>query len=406
MTTASTSAVLSQALAANYQAWVQEIYTNLVTNCGLVQTNDTGQAAVPFAASLPVGTGIGNANGYYLFTFNDTLAGGGLSTTALNAAGSGYTNSSYTNLTVTGATSGANNARASCTVSGGAAGNLTITTAGSGYIVGEKLTVTGIGSGTLANWTATALSSGVPVIFRLDFGGGAATTDPQMWITVGQGTNGAGTIAGSAATTKMTQVACFCGAVPASLVTAYTSRYVWNSTYGFCGLAFKYGAVANACIGGFLLYRSNDSTGAATGSAIILISNNTTTTGSTTVTAVGAMQCLVPANSVVYPTLNASNSLQWAGGGGTASIMPFTLSSTLFGSNTNVIPTYYMQPALSFSAYVGLGLASELSIGSTASLAIVGSTPLTFISAGAMFGATGLCGFSIGSADTVLMLWQ
>lgn len=71
MTTASTNTTIANTSSATFQAWVQEIYTNLVTNCGLSQTADTGQMAVPCATSIP-----GTANtsaGYYVFEFNDTL---------------------------------------------------------------------------------------------------------------------------------------------------------------------------------------------------------------------------------------------------------------------------------------------------------------------------------------------
>ena len=413
MTTASTNAVISQTSNADFQAWVQEIYTNLVTNCGLVQANDTGQAAVPFAGTVPVSTGVANTAGYYVFTFNDSLAAGALSTTALNSGGSGYTSTSYTNLTVTGATSGATNARASCTVSGGVAGNLTITTAGSGYFVGEKLTVTGIGAGTGANWTAAALSSGAPVIFRLDFGGGGSTTGPQIWIVAGAGTNGAGTIAGTAGTSRMTQVACLNGAVPVSTVTVYPSRYVWNSTYGYLGMIFKIGGSAtNIPMGCILLFRTNDNGGNPTGNAAVLISNSATTTGVNNQNS-GQMQCMSynsGAGSTVYPTLSATNSCGYLGFTPLSStnLFLFGLTSTVENSTAFVTPIYTMDPALRFSAYNGVALAADFPVGSTATFAMIGSTTLTFISVGTWGGSSngGICTGTFSGLLTLAMLWQ
>jgi hypothetical protein len=410
MTTASTSAVLAQTTQAQFDAWVQEVYTNLVTNCGLTQANDTGQAAVPFAGALPTGTGVANATGYYVFTFNDALAAGSLSTTALNSGGSGYTSTGYTGLTVTGSTSGATNARASLTVSGGVAGNLTITTAGSGYFVGEKLTVTGIGAGTGANWTAAALSSGAPVIFRLDFGAGSATTSPQVWITLGAGTNGAGTIAGTAGASRMTQVAAFNGSAPNSTVTAYNSRYVYNSTYGYLGIAFKLGAQGSAAgaAGGLIIFRTCDTNGNATSNAVCMICNSTTTTAVNTASA-GAMQCMSynsGAGSTVYPTLGASASVAWTANGATSQFM-FGLTATIENSIAFIQPIYTIDPSIRFSAFNGLGLQNDFPIGNTASYAMIGSTALTFISVGGPFGAAnGEFAAQAYTGNTFCMLWQ
>lgn len=70
MTTFSTNTTIANDVSANFQAWVNEIYNALVTNCGLTQTADTGQMAVPCTTAL---TGANTASGYYVFRFNDTL---------------------------------------------------------------------------------------------------------------------------------------------------------------------------------------------------------------------------------------------------------------------------------------------------------------------------------------------
>lgn len=411
MTTASTSAILAQDTVVHMNAWVGELYTQL-TGCGLVQTNDSGQivvaAGLATIAALPTGTGVANAVGYFTFTFNDALALGGLSTTALAAAGAAYTNGTQTALTVTGVTSGATSARATVVVTGGACANASITTAGSGYIVGEKLTIN-VAGGTGASWTATALSSGAPVIFRLDFGGGGATTSPQMWVTVGAGTNGSGTIAGTAATSRMTQVACFTGNAPASLITAYTSRYVYNSTFGYLGLAFKYGSIAaNLPTGSVLLFRTNDASGNATANAVVLLTNSATNVGLQTA-ASGAMQCMTwngsGVGSTIFPTLSATNSLLWLSFTG---VFVFGLAATLENSIAFITPIYTMDPGLKFNAYNGVGLLGDFPLGNTASFAMVGSTALTFISLGTCFGNSGAGGFGgVTNANlTFCMMWQ
>lgn len=421
-TPVSSSAILAQDTYPHMQAWVGELCGQLIA-CGLTQTNDSGQLTLagsgPTAvaswgsAAIPTGTGVANAVANILFTFNDPLALSGLSTTALRSGGTGYTNGTATAMVVTGVTSGATSARASCTVAGGIAGNLTITTAGTGYIVGEQLTVAGIGAGTGANWTATALTGGAPVIFRLDFGGGGSTTSPQVWITVGAGTNGAGTIAGVAGTSRMTQVAAFTGNLPSSLITAYTSRFNYNATLGYLGLCFKLGSIGVSGIGSqlptgsIILCRTSDSSGSPTSNAVALITNSTTTAGIQTA-ASGCMQCMTwtsGAGSTIYPTINSTNSGLWLSFAGN---FVFGLAATLENSIAFVPPIYTMDPGLKFNAFNGVALLGDFPQGNTASFAMVGATPLTFISLGSAFGNTGTGGFG-GTTNanlTFCMLWQ
>jgi hypothetical protein len=385
-----TSAVLSQAASgapAGIQAWTGEIFNALVNECGLTQTNDTGQLTYSGGntnATQPTGTGVSNAVGHMLFTWNDALARGTLSATALNSGGSGYTNGTNTPVTVTGTTSGAT-CSATCTVTGGVAANLASISASGNFIVGEKLTVTGIGAGTGANWTATVLSSGSPVVLRLDFGAGSAVTDPQMWATVGTGTNGAGVINGSAGTTAMTQVACFTGAAPASTSTAYNSYYCYNSTYGFLKIVFKTGATAaNITFGQLYVFRSNSTAGAANGAGVMLIANSVSTTGATAVQNTGNMQCATYGSGVftsISPSsLTVANCGCWpALQTGATTTIPFGLTSTLQNGVITIPPAYYfVSGQLSFSAFIGVGLVADLSIGSTVSMAIIGATQLTF----------------------------
>jgi len=77
MTTASTNTTVSMASNAAFIAWIQEVLTNLITNCGLTQTTDTGQITssmgppvVNAATTIP---SAGTAAGYVILRFNDTL---------------------------------------------------------------------------------------------------------------------------------------------------------------------------------------------------------------------------------------------------------------------------------------------------------------------------------------------
>ncbi len=420
MSTASSSAILTQAASgspAGIQAWTGELVGQLIA-CGLVQTNDTGQTAITgsggtatTACGQPTLTGPSNATGYVCFTFTDTPAGGNMSTATTQTAGTGETGA-FTG-TLIGSKSGAS-ANVTAAQSGVGLGAITFVSMVSGaFFVGEKLTVNSQSAGGASSgWIGivTALSSGSPVIFRLDFGGGTAVTDAQMWITVGAGTNGSGTIAGTAATSKMTQVACFTGAAAASLSTAYTSRFVWNATYGYCGVAFKLGATsANVTIGGFILLRSNDGNGVATGTSIQLISNSDTSSGNNVSSTAACMQCMTwsaGAGAAVYPA-TIGNGVYWpaATPSGSTNAMPFAATSTLNAGQAFILPGYIMNPNFSLSAYLGLVEITECPIGNTISAAIIGSTALTFLDVGTPVGVAGFGG-SNNTVNGFLMLWQ
>lgn len=394
MTALSTSAIITQAAVgspAGIQAWSGELFGELLA-CGLTQTQDSGQliltgsgATAVTNATQPASTG--PLSQYMIFTFNDTLAQGGISTTALVAGGTGGTNGTYTALVVTGVTSGATSARASVTVASGIAGNMTITTAGSGYIAGEKLTVSNANIPTAAAWMPTALSSGAPVVFRVDIGGSASVTAPAIWVTLGQGSNGSGTITGSAGTSKMTQVICGIGNAPASIVTAYPSYYCYNSATGTCLIAMKFGAATSAFIMGFYIHRSNNSAGAPTGTSVSLYSNGVSTSPSSTSFQTGAQQTLAYATNIVYPTISTGTSPQWPAIPQSATgSQVYGLTSTLENSDVFIFNTFYFNPGFNYSAFMGMALNADIANGTTVATTMIGTEAVTLISLTGLFG--------------------
>ncbi len=421
MTTAASASIISQTSNANMQAWTGEIVGQLIA-CGLLQTQDTGQttisgsgASATTACTVPTLTGITHATGYVVFTFPDAPAKGGISTVS-NKAGTGYTNSAaFTGIVVTGVTSSAVGARASCTIGGGGVpGAMTITTASSGYIAGEQLTYSGgtdgaghtfTTAGTAVLGMPTVLTSGSPVVFRLDFGAGTSTAVPTYWITVGSGSNGSGTINGSAGTTAMTAVACCTSSTPASATTAYTSYFCWNSTYSFAKVVSKNGAGnSSTAFGGFYLFRTNDTTGAPTASGVIMLTNYYTASGSQITT--GQMQCATYGAGVISSIAPATLS-STAGGGwlaanpGVAAAAPFGLTSTLSSGNVTIFPIMYLVGGVfSYSAFMGVASLDDIPVGSTCSSAIIGSTALTFLADQlGMFG-----GQYLGNLNTSLLI--
>jgi hypothetical protein len=247
------------------------------------------------------------------------------------------------------------------------------------------------------------LQSTSAVFIKLEFGSAAANTTPQMWITIGTGSNGSGTLTG----TTSVRAAVLNGNAPSSTTTSYTSRYIYNSTFGYLGLIFKIGSSGTAGVGqgGFVLFRSNDATGASTGDSVNLITNSGTASGATNSTTAAVMQCLSFGSSAMFPS-TVANGVFWAAGGANGTnIMPFNLASTTTGGNSYVSPVYYMTPVPSVSAFNCVGLLSEAALGSTFSAALVGSTSLTFLSVQTPFGGAFFGGANI-STDAFCMLWQ
>jgi hypothetical protein len=218
-----------------------------------------------------------------------------------------------------------------------------------------------------------------PIFFKLEFGTSTTSAVPQMWITVGTGSNGSGTITGT--TTARSSVN-GTGAV-ISTVTSYASRYIYNPTLGYFGLFFKQGSTGTgACnSGGIVLSRSNNSSGTVTTDAYFLITNSTSSSG--VAASPGVMQCYSYLTSALIslPTNNGFGAF------------PFGLTTTTVSGQIQLAPLFYAAPIVAASAYIGGVLTGELPVGNTITLALVGSTPVTVLGVGA--GAFG--GASVGS---------
>lgn len=237
------------------------------------------------------------------------------------------------------------------------------------------------------------LQSTSPVFFKLEFGTGSATANPAIWVTIGTGSSGAGAINGVVGTRR----GAFYDTNPLSTVTTYVSRFVYNATHGFFGMAWKIGSSSGPgyAMGGIMIGRSNDNTGAATGDAVWMVANSNSTSG---LSGTGYMECISYLTSAVYPQSSGSPVLDanWF-------YMPFNDAgnTNLYAGNTQVGPCFYMTPVLAVSALAGMGMMGDIALGSTFSAALVGTTPLTFIQLQGPFGQSPYSGNA-----GMCMLWQ
>lgn len=238
-----------------------------------------------------------------------------------------------------------------------------------------------------------------PIFFKLEFGTGTTQpTSPAIWITVGTGSNGSGTLTGVVGT----RAAIGGFAAVASTVTPYVTSACYNTTAGFLGFVWKMGAAPNPWqpLGGFFIFRSADATGAVTTESAMLLTASLNASGST---ANGQMQVISYLTSTAYNTATPYNGGFWG-------TYPFSLSSTLLAGNTYVGPIFQATPAPGITPWLGLALLSEWALGSTNTTTLVGSTSHTYKSVGSGIGTVSFMSSAIYSLSAtsigIVMLWE
>jgi hypothetical protein len=221
------------------------------------------------------------------------------------------------------------------------------------------------------------LQATTPIYIKIELGTAASAAVPNIWLTVGTGSNGSGTISGAS-----TRVACGYSSGPLSTVTNYTSRACYNATQGTLWINWKQTAsIASACMFDFHVCRSVDNTGAPTSTAIGFQGQSTTATAGSN-------------NGGPWQWYNAS-STAWLGPANTGgqvwnnwAYVPYsaagTIFSTIVGTAGQVFPVFQYAPTASAPAHgvtnqQALCYNAEIGIGSTVSLTILGSTTLTYI---------------------------
>jgi hypothetical protein len=266
-------------------------------------------------------------------------------------------------------------------------------------------TVTRAAVNTAAGYTiwrfSDTLQSTSPIFLKLEFGSGSFTNYPQMWVSISTGTNGAGTLNNLAGATPVRFV-CTSSNSPSSTTNSYPSYFCCDqSTIGYVGMSWKIGGSntynANSSYSGFHLGRSNDSTGASTGSAVFLLSN----AASSALSAWGTMQCYSYTTTAIYPAASALSSaaLYWG-------IYPLSPTVTLTGGAVQVMPGMMMTPSIQFTQCIGLCSATEIPPGSTFSSALIGSTARTYIQCGSPPGINSPIQNYTSAQVGMFMLWQ
>lgn len=405
MTTYSTNTFQDQSNDVNYQTWINEVLTALGT-IGLTQTADVCQlTAANYNASIVVNA----QTATNVLTVNSITSGGNNICVGMQVVGAGIAAGTYIQSVGTGT---------------GGTGTYTLSTT-PGTIAAESMTIslkapntTSIFDMGYTLWRFNdTLQATQPIFFKLEFGSNSSGANyPSMFITVGTGSNGSGTITwtgfgttdgGVASYTKVT-----CGSYnsPGQTTTNYTSRYCYSATQGFLGVVMKIGmgnsGVAGTANMGFMIARSVNGAGAPTGDSVVVTTNSSNTSAGFS----GPYTVFISyTNSTVYgpsvPNTMTYNSW-WP-------IQPGGVQVTMRGSLTaQVLPALQIRPStstglnLGYSNFGGLVITNEWALHATGTVTMLGSTSLTYINVGILpWGNAGSNGYQT-TYWSVIMLWQ
>lgn len=241
-----------------------------------------------------------------------------------------------------------------------------VQTADTGQINWSTVTRAAISS--VAGYEIWKLSSG-NLYFKIEYGSGTATTIPAFWITVGTGSNGSGTLTGQTSTrAEMGQVS----TAIASTTTNYQSYLC--ATANYFGISWKLlsaSAVNSTPRLFFTAAQTVDNTGTATSVGYEI--EYTTGIGQT-----HTCQCVATTAGVTGAVVTGNN-INWFVPNNVAGTPPNSLDGA--GNNQaflhwfSILGTTPMIPML----HVATALFSDIGIGVTASMTLVGTTAHTYM---------------------------
>lgn len=226
-----------------------------------------------------------------------------------------------------------------------------------------------------------SMQATAPIFFKIEYGTGGNTSIPSIWLTVGSGSNGLGTITGIAITTRITSLI-------NSTVTSTVTNYISNICVidGFCGVAFKRGAASGSGYGGFLICRSVDSSG---------LSNVDGVTIYTCATSAGTV---APANAISYST-----NLVYSGGTSYC-LIGFAVTNSLSSGAIQTYKHYTITPRMRPNPFLLTCITSEINANTQFTATPVAGVTHNYISLGPVFGGAAVNGVS--GTHGMCMVWE
>jgi hypothetical protein len=234
------------------------------------------------------------------------------------------------------------------------------------------------------------LQATAPVYIKIEYGVGATTSIFSLWITVGTGSNGSGTLTGTALSTRRQCTSN--SSTGFNTAAVYTSYLCYKD--GSLGLVHKYGAYGSVGnIGsqnGFYMCRTCDGTGAWTATGLAFYTRQQTGNPPSDKAAVQALRFASTANAYAVST-------------GSYCLVPHLQTAQINGDNPvylHWMPVPDMVPVLGICTHV----TSHYPLG-TFTATLIGSTARTYFTVGNTF----WMGYAADNATTqysMAMLWE
>lgn len=218
--------------------------------------------------------------------------------------------------------------------------------------------------------------SSTDLYFKIEPGTGASAAVPAIWITVGTGSNGSGTLTGAVTTRQITT-----GGAVTSTVTNLTS-YLCVATGSFA-LIWKSAASTAKSAGFFATVHSVDDSGVVNNDGYANYAQQSTTTISA--------QSVNLSNSVVFSTLQ-----------NTFTLVPYAITASVVSGNAQYFRHFAAYPLARPLGHIVTVIASEFAVGTSFAGESGSITDHTFLSTGSQIPSPGPSGSTCGLG----ILWQ
>lgn len=228
-----------------------------------------------------------------------------------------------------------------------------------------------------------------PIYIKIDYGTGSTSTYPRAAITVGTGSDGSGTLTGTALTAQ--RVFLNASSTPSAVVARQSFLCV---TEGFFGLVWKYHGEITSIGGGFFIARTVDSAGVPTATGAIV------NWGGHSVTQQVVRQALRFASTAAAYTATGANSTAALG------LLPQGQIMTVTGNDVQAALAFTITPRAEPINQVCGVLFNELNSFVTFETIMVGTVKRKYIVCPGQMGAFGPIDTGDSGALRVAMLWE
>jgi hypothetical protein len=220
------------------------------------------------------------------------------------------------------------------------------------------------------------------VFLKIEYGTQNSSGTPGLWLTVGQGSNGSGTLTGAVSARGT-----FGSGSTSALSSPGTNRQSFlvykDGFFGFVGYKFAIGGAGPVAM--IAVAKTTNAAGVADSRGVTVFWKSTSISGDPRVQAVNFQTSF--ATQVSFA--------------GDFVVIPMGVTSSIVGSDTQCFIHWTALPLVLPNPYTATVIASEVPAGSTFTTTLVGTTPRTYL-----VPDTGVEGSALGGAYLFAMLWE